>query len=101
MLHQQPEQQLHDERQQVSLSSTSTSSSSLTTSSSQRRHRWSSKWGEHSPVVRAVVEGNSMTTCHDVQQMVLECTNSHSMDRICKTAAAYYEKCFKQKPGGQ
>lgn len=53
-------------------------------------------WGVHSPVVVAMLQGNRMNTCSEVQAMMDDCISSLSEDSICQTAAAYNDICASQ-----
>lgn len=53
------------------------------------RARWT-----HNPVVQAMLTGNAMHTCEDMERMLVECTESHSDDRICEAAARQFALCI-------
>ncbi|KAL7559357.1 hypothetical protein ACA910_009363 [Epithemia clementina (nom. ined.)] len=77
-------------------------SSAAAAAAQQRRHHQlkepalHSQWGSHSPVVAAMLRGNRMNTCSEVQSILGDCISSYSNDSICKTAAAYFEVCTSQ-----
>jgi hypothetical protein len=58
------------------------------------RHQWT-----HSPIVMAMITNNRMTNCRDVTQMMQECLASGSDDRVCQTAANYYDMCIHNGGG--
>ena len=49
----------------------------------------------YSPVMLAMLTGNTFNTCQDVQRLYAECQASGSKDRICEVAAHYMELCVK------
>jgi hypothetical protein len=58
------------------------------------RHQWT-----HSPIVMAMITNNRMTNCRDVTKMMQECLASGSDDRVCQTAANYYDMCINNNGG--
>lgn len=53
------------------------------------RVRW-----EHSPIVTAMLTGNTLQTCEDVESLLMECIQTHSNDRICQAAARQFALCI-------
>mmetsp|Transcript_20849 Transcript_20849/g.45199 ORF Transcript_20849/g.45199 Transcript_20849/m.45199 type:complete len:113 (-) Transcript_20849:225-563(-) len=82
-----------------SLNPTTTRTTTTATTSRQQRSQLRSSWGSNTPLVRAMLEGNSLRNCADVRDVLAECIESRSDDRICTTAALYFEQCMHY-PGG-
>jgi hypothetical protein len=54
------------------------------------RTRW-----EHSPVIMAMLTGNTMNSCGDAMKLHTECLKSNSGDMICKAAARQIYMCME------
>ena len=54
------------------------------------RTRW-----EHSPVIMAMLTGNTMDSCGDAMKLHTECLESDSGDMICKAAARQIYMCME------
>jgi hypothetical protein len=52
------------------------------------------KW-EHSPIIMAMLTGNTMRSCAEAEALLSECSISHSDDRICQAAARRIALCMK------
>jgi hypothetical protein len=55
--------------------------------------RRGAKW-QHSPIVMAMLTGNTMRTCVDTEALLEECQRSHSDDRICEAAVRQVNSCL-------
>mmetsp|Transcript_95125 Transcript_95125/g.264318 ORF Transcript_95125/g.264318 Transcript_95125/m.264318 type:complete len:97 (-) Transcript_95125:155-445(-) len=53
------------------------------------RARWS-----HSPIVTAMLTGNTLQSCEAVEALLAECYESNSDDRICQAAARQFARCI-------
>jgi hypothetical protein len=58
------------------------------------QRRTQAKW-EHSPIVVAMLTGNTLQSCEQMESMLEECQRSHSDDLICKVAARQYAMCIR------
>lgn len=54
----------------------------------ERRRHW-----RHTPTVMAMLSGNTMSNCAEVEKIYRECQVTHSEDRICEVAAHYHSLC--------
>eukprot|EP00547_Thalassionema_nitzschioides_P006656 CAMPEP_0194217860 /NCGR_PEP_ID=MMETSP0156-20130528/22412_1 /TAXON_ID=33649 /ORGANISM="Thalassionema nitzschioides, Strain L26-B" /LENGTH=85 /DNA_ID=CAMNT_0038947013 /DNA_START=45 /DNA_END=302 /DNA_ORIENTATION=- len=57
------------------------------------RDRRTKRWSDNSPVALAMLSGNKMSNCSDIQTLFFECQASNSEAHICATAARYFENC--------
>jgi hypothetical protein len=64
------------------------------TKTTDSRPRWS-----HTPVVHAMLTGNTMNTCQDMERMLTECIDSHSNAYICEAAARQFALCIPLQIG--
>jgi hypothetical protein len=53
------------------------------------------RW-QHSPVIMAMLTGNTMRSCQETEKLLEECLRSHSDDNICEAAARQMELCNQQ-----
>lgn len=51
------------------------------------------------PIVQAMLTGNTLSNCEQVQQMVEACQRSNSDDMICEAAANAYALCQNNNNG--
>mmetsp|Transcript_20796 Transcript_20796/g.57806 ORF Transcript_20796/g.57806 Transcript_20796/m.57806 type:complete len:110 (-) Transcript_20796:597-926(-) len=63
--------------------------SGLTMKHAPQHAQWS-----HSPIIMAMITNNRLSNCNDVFAMVDECRHSRSNDRVCQTAADYFDMCM-------
>lgn len=59
-----------------------------------RRRSRKTRW-EHSPVIMAMLTGNTMQNCGDAMQLHIECLQSNSGDMICQAAARQIYTCME------
>jgi hypothetical protein len=52
---------------------------------------------QHSPIVVAMLTGNTMNSCDDVLRLHAECIVSGSRDRICDAAATSFLRCMDKQ----
>ena len=51
---------------------------------------------EKNPVIMAMIKSNTLRSCNDVQDMVIQCMNSRDdKSFMCKTAQSYIANCSK------
>jgi hypothetical protein len=51
------------------------------------------RW-QHSPVVTAMLTGNTLESCDAIEALLAECYESNSDDRICQAASRQFRICI-------
>lgn len=96
--------QIHHQRHNSDSSSTSESvTSSLRTVLPRRfdsslkvlQHNYNHVRWEHSPMVAAMLTGNTLQSCEAAEAMLADCYEARSEDRICSAAARQFAQCMK------
>lgn len=64
----------------------------INNATAQRRTR--TRW-EHSPVIMAMLTGNTMNSCDDAMKLHIECLKFNSGDMICEAAARQIYMCME------
>merc|ERR1719198_954737 len=49
----------------------------------------------HAPVIRAMLTGNTLQSCNRIEDLLSDCFETRSEDRICQAAARQFATCMK------
>ena len=59
------------------------------------QHNYNHVRWEHSPMVAAMLTGNTLQSCEAAEAMLADCYEAQSDDRICGAAARQVAQCMK------